>query len=147
MSQRTSNFLFWAAFLIFSVFITIKGGSNTLRRLADTEIQAKKDYIEAIYRYRRYVSLAPDTDQTRAIKSAIQHHQTQFAADSDNLQWLDALHADYQALYAHLPNSGTKDALQLLIETAEFKKNNYQKNKALRINTTHRIPYRWIARS
>jgi len=147
MSQRISNYLFWVAFLTFGLFITIKGGHNTLNRLATTEIQAKKAYIEAIYRYRRYLTLAPDTPKTRVIKSEIRQNQAQFAVNSSNTQWLNAIHAEYQKLYHQLTQSGNKDTLGLLIKTAEFKKNNYQKNKALRLDTTRRIPYRWLTPS
>ena len=147
MFQRISNYLFWVAFLTFGLFITIQGGHNTLDRLAYTEVQSQKAYIEAIYRYRRYLTLAPDTQKTQIIKSAIRQNQARFAADSNNIQWLNAIHAEYQMLYHQLPQSGTKDTLRLLITTAEFKKSSYQKNKALRMDTTRRIPYRWLTHS
>lgn len=147
VSQRTSNALFWAAFLVFGVFITIKGGHNTLDRLAETEHLAKQAYIEAVYRYRRYLVLTPTTTQTQPIKSAIRHYQTQFATHATDTQWLDAMHAEYQALHAELLDSGIKESLAHIIDMAAFKKTNYEQNKALYLATQRRIPYRWIRRS
>ena len=147
VAQRISNALFWAAFLLFCVFITVKGGHNTLDRLAETERLAKQAYVEAVYRYRRYLVLTPTTPQTKPIKSAIRHYQTQFATQANATQWLDAMHAEYQALYTQLADSGIKETLAHIIDVTTFKKTNYEKNKALYLETKRRIPYRWIRRS